>query len=203
MSRPYIPGPEARRYQQLSEAQRKVVDRRIARIFEKRTGVKRKLDPDKDTDLVRKWLRIRDEVMSGKTGAVQDAAGAFVKITGVVGGPGDSRSGGWFEVESFRWGTGGATTATASSSGGGSTNRRGSNHDLILVLDTRVNNRTYTDLSLSLSMGKHLRELVLEVDAGDKWIIFTLSDLLVSAVTRDGEVTFNYVKSQTRYSGFG
>ena len=62
----YVPGPEAQRYRQLQEADRAAVNEETNRLFADRTGVTRKLDPQRDQDLVVRWLTIRDEVMKSR-----------------------------------------------------------------------------------------------------------------------------------------
>jgi uncharacterized protein (TIGR02594 family) len=59
----YVPGAEAQRYRQLSQVDRVAVNEETNQLFAGRTGVTRKLDPDRDQHLVAKWLTIRDEVM--------------------------------------------------------------------------------------------------------------------------------------------
>jgi hypothetical protein len=54
----------AQRYEHLPPAERADVNREVDRRFRQRTGVSRKLDPDKDQALVGQWLLIRDEVMA-------------------------------------------------------------------------------------------------------------------------------------------
>lgn len=65
---PYVPGVWARRYEALPAAGKDAVIRAVNQIFAERTGVRRKLDPNRDMPLVRQWLRIRDEVMSEAAG---------------------------------------------------------------------------------------------------------------------------------------
>lgn len=65
-SSPYVPGEWSRRYDDLPPDQRADVTEEVDRIFRQRTGVHRSLDPDTDTELVRRWLRIRDEVMADR-----------------------------------------------------------------------------------------------------------------------------------------
>jgi uncharacterized protein (TIGR02594 family) len=63
----YTPGAESRKYQQLSSADRAAVNQETNRLFADRTGVARKLDPNRDKDLVVQWLKTRDEVMRSRT----------------------------------------------------------------------------------------------------------------------------------------
>ena len=82
----YIPGVESRKYQQLSQAQRVAVNEETNRLFADRTGVTRKLDPNRDQDLVTQWLNIRDEVM--RTRAASTASPPVVKSPAATKTPG-------------------------------------------------------------------------------------------------------------------
>jgi uncharacterized protein (TIGR02594 family) len=62
----YVPGPVAQRYRQLSHLDRVAVNEETNRLFADRTGVTRKLDPQRDQELVARWLTIRDEVMRAR-----------------------------------------------------------------------------------------------------------------------------------------
>jgi uncharacterized protein (TIGR02594 family) len=77
MGTKYIPGVESRKYGQLSQADRAAVIQETNRLFAERTGVTRKLDPNRDHELVVKWLQIRDEVMRTRTSS--GAGGASPK----------------------------------------------------------------------------------------------------------------------------
>ena len=64
--KPYNPGKMSQRYLKLSTVNRAKINEVVDRIFQKQTKVTRKLDKNnpKDLHLVRKWLLIRDNVMS-------------------------------------------------------------------------------------------------------------------------------------------
>lgn len=64
MSNLYIPGEWSHRYKRLPLPEQARIAAEADRIFIATTGVTRNLDPNSDRDLMRKWLRIRDEVMS-------------------------------------------------------------------------------------------------------------------------------------------
>ncbi len=62
---PYTPGALARAYNQVTKQQRESVNQETNRIFQKQTGVMRKLEQsNKDLRLRRQWLRIRDIVVA-------------------------------------------------------------------------------------------------------------------------------------------
>lgn len=63
---PYTPGDMSQRYHELPPKEKAEVNAEVDRRFQAETGVTRKLDPKnpKDLALVRKWLRIRDAVMT-------------------------------------------------------------------------------------------------------------------------------------------
>ena len=71
MSRPYIPGIWATKYEQLPPRRKDEVNTAVNQLLAQETGVARKLDPRRDMELVRRWLCIRDAVMEwlslGKT----------------------------------------------------------------------------------------------------------------------------------------
>jgi hypothetical protein len=66
----------------------------VNKIFAERTGVTGQLNPERDVDLVRVWLRIRDAVMSG---ASKIPGRLLLKLNGSGGSPNGSQ-GGWFEL---------------------------------------------------------------------------------------------------------
>ena len=66
MSVMYRPGIWAQKYKSLPRFERDRVNQQTNVIFAKQTGVVRKLDPRHDRKLCATWLKIRDEVMSGK-----------------------------------------------------------------------------------------------------------------------------------------
>lgn len=77
---PYIPGEMSRLYYHLSPRQRARVNIEVDRIFREQTGVTRSLnwnDPN-DAPLARIWLRLRDDVMSKRTGKPEPASKASV-----------------------------------------------------------------------------------------------------------------------------
>ena len=122
MSQPYTPGVWAKEYEKLTPALQDAINRETDRIFVKRTGFKSKLDPERDKDLVRTWLHIRDEVMSGKAKA---RTRVFLRIAGIPGFSTDPRHRGWFDAELV---TGPVIkpvggNPTTSTSGGGSAGR--------------------------------------------------------------------------------
>jgi hypothetical protein len=64
MSKAYIPGQWSNQYESLPAAEKAAVAKEVDETFQKQTGVARALDPAKDQELVRTWLRIRDDVMA-------------------------------------------------------------------------------------------------------------------------------------------
>ena len=63
MSTIYVPGEWSRQYNRLPPADRAAVADQVDEMFRKKTGITRRLDPAKDRELMRTWLRIRDELM--------------------------------------------------------------------------------------------------------------------------------------------
>jgi hypothetical protein len=122
LSKIYIPGTWAKKYEQLPQARREAVIRQVNQIFVKRTGITRKLDPKRDTKLVRVWLRIRDAVMSGGASALSSGVGTkvFLWLDGFNGSSKDPRHGGWIEIESagFPGGAGAGPLGVKKASGG-------------------------------------------------------------------------------------
>jgi hypothetical protein len=68
----YVPGEWAHRYHRLKPADRNIVSAEADKRFKQRTGVATRLDPHdvRQRELVRQWLRIRDEVMAERASAV-------------------------------------------------------------------------------------------------------------------------------------
>lgn len=62
----YVPGGASRAYAELSPEERAAVNEETDRRFKEETGVTRRLDWDdpKDRPMVRRWLRLRDQVMA-------------------------------------------------------------------------------------------------------------------------------------------
>lgn len=99
MGRPYIPGIWAKKYEQLSRQRKDSVIFEVNRIFKDQTGIKRKLDPKKDKEMIRIWLRIRDDVMSG---ASKLPLRFFLRVDGVDGSSTDPLHQGWIDVNTAR-----------------------------------------------------------------------------------------------------
>ncbi|QDV35073.1 hypothetical protein [Tautonia plasticadhaerens] len=85
MSKSYMPGIWSHQYEALPPAEKAVMAGEVDGIFRKQTGVTRALDPDRDRELVRTWLRIRDDLMARRS------AGSGARASRV---PGPRASGG-------------------------------------------------------------------------------------------------------------
>jgi peptidoglycan hydrolase-like protein with peptidoglycan-binding domain len=84
-------GSWAKKYELLDRPHKESVNRRVDKFFAERTGVTGELDP-KDKNLVRIWLRIRDEVMSG---SVNIPLRIFLRLDGIDGSSGRR---GWMDL---------------------------------------------------------------------------------------------------------
>ena len=89
-------GIRAENYKLLDAAHKESVNRKVDRFFAERTGVTGELDP-KDKNLVRIWLRIRDEVMSG---SVNIPLRIFLRLDGIDGSSGRR---GWMDLVKVRF----------------------------------------------------------------------------------------------------
>lgn len=75
----YIPNEWTRKYRRLPRSARDKVNKQTNELFYVRTGVRRKLNPDKDKALCVVWLNCRDEIMAADARAGSSSGGSLLK----------------------------------------------------------------------------------------------------------------------------